>query len=98
MTSPVARSYRNYLLMDEPEPKNPALERIRFDVQDEEAAVGGVASSRPSHGRHGSRGGRPSLARSSTAISEDSVSLRPGSRGSMTIEPAAALPIQYRTL
>lgn len=93
MVYTVAQSYRNYLTMDNQEAaKKPAPERIRFQVQDEEA---GVASRNVS-----SRGatGRPSLARSSTAISEDSISIHPTSRSSLAIEPAAALPIQYRTL
>ncbi|KAK7706288.1 hypothetical protein SLS64_007627 [Diaporthe eres] len=37
---------------------------------------------------------RPQLARQSTALSEDSMSIRPSSRR----EPTAVLPIQYRTL
>lgn len=93
MSSPVAQSYRNYLTMD----KEPAPERIRFEVQDEESAR---ASTTP-HGRHGSRGAMkpPPLARSATAISEDDVSIRPVSRSSsMAIEPGTMLPIQYRTM
>lgn len=70
---------------DEPKPVA-TTEHIRFEVLDEEAAAA-------------TGGRRPGLGRSSTAVSEDSVSIRPGSRrGSMAIEPAAALPIQYRTL
>lgn len=92
MSSPVAQSYRNYLTMN----KAPAPERIRFEGWDEETAV--VSKT---HGRNGSRAAMepPPLARSSTAISEDNVSLRPGSRrSSMAIEPATMLPIQYRTM
>lgn len=97
MVFTVAQSYRSYLTMDDSEAKTDVPERIRFEVRDEEAA--GASNSR--HDRHGSSAtnNRPVLARSSTAISEDSLSIRPSSRrGSMAIEPAAALPIQYRTL
>lgn len=76
--------------------EEPVPDRIRFEVQDEEAAVPSKT-----HGRHGSRAatGLPPLARSSTVISEDNVSLRPASRrSSMVIEPATMLPIQYRTM
>lgn len=93
MVSTVAQSYRTYLTMDDKAVTQKAIttERIRFEVLDEEAA----AASSPRN--NASR--RPGLARSSTAISEDSISIRTGSRrGSMSIEPAAALPIQYRTL
>lgn len=99
MVYTVAQSYRNYLTMDnQGAAKKPAPERIRFQVQDEETGV--AASSTTSRHVSSARGvtGRPSLARSSTAISEDSISIRPTSRSSMAIEPAAALPIQYRTL
>lgn len=96
MVSTVANSYRTYLIMDDNEAiqKTIPTERIRFEVLDEEAAA---ATSSPKH--NDATGRRPGLVRSSTAISEDSMSIRAGSRrGSMSIEPAAALPIQYRTL
>lgn len=84
MVSNVAHSYRAYLAMEDTKANAVVPERIRFEVQDEEQA----AASK-----------RPTLGRSATAISEDSVHLRPGSRrSSMAIEPAAGLPIQYRTL
>lgn len=98
MVNTVAHSYRAYLAMEETEAKIVAPDRIRFEVQDEEAALGASSN----HRRHdlGATSKRPALGRSATAISEDSVHLRPGSsqRGSMTIEPSAGLPIQYRTL
>lgn len=90
MSSPVAQSYKTYLTMAEDgEAETATTERLRF--KDEEEAAGG---------RHG--GGRasmaasrrPQLARQSTALSEDSMSIRPSSRR----EPTAVLPIQYRTL
>ncbi|KAK2602140.1 hypothetical protein N8I77_008697 [Diaporthe amygdali] len=90
MSSPVARSYKTYLSMAEnDEAETATTERLRF--KDEEEAAGG------SH--HGGRASmaanrRPQLARSSTAFSEDSISIRPASRR----EPTIALPIQYRTL
>ncbi|KAJ1299935.1 hypothetical protein OPQ81_005376 [Rhizoctonia solani] len=89
---------------------NAAPDRIRFKDLDEEQAGGGggggggASSSRGAHGssgihHHNNSHNTLPLARHSTVISEDSVSLRPSSRrGSMTIEPGAALPIQYRTL
>lgn len=101
MVYTVAQSYRTYLTMDDTGAKRDVPERIRFEGLDEEAAG---ASSNRHGGRHmqgssATNHNRPSLARSSTAISEDSLSIRPSSRrGSMAIEPAAALPIQYRTL
>lgn len=76
---------------DEAEP--PATERLRF--KDEEEAAGGGGDHQ--HGRRASMAAgsrRPQLARQSTAISEDSMSIRPSSRR----DPGAALPIQYRTL
>lgn len=103
MVNSVALSYRTYLAMDDNEgttttgTKRPGPDRIRFQIQDEEAAAasgtkrGGTATT----GKDSSIK-RPILARSSTGISEDSISLRPGSR--QGIEPAAILPIQYRTL
>lgn len=103
-SSPVAQSYRTYLTMadddDGGEAKKPvaAPERIRFDVPDEEAGLAahadGPGAARPSTIR------LPPMVRSATVISEDSMSIRPAGsrRGSMSIEPAAGLPIQYRTL
>lgn len=97
MVYTVAQSYQTFLAMDERQPRTTVPDRIRFDVQDEEVA----GAARSHHGRKGSTAvsDLPAFARSSTVISEDNVSLRPGSRrSSMAIEPAAALPIQYRTL
>lgn len=97
MVNNVVHSYRAYLAMEDTEAAKTAVpERIRFEVHDEEAA-GAVSSS---HRRNNdAASSRPALNRSSTAISEDSVHLRSASRrGSMTIEPSAGLPIQYRTL
>lgn len=93
MSSPVAQSYKTYLTMAEnDEAETATTERLRF--KDEEEAAGGRH-----HGHRASMatgtGRRPQLARQSTAISEDSMSIRPASRGR---EPAVALPIQYRTL
>ncbi|KAG6357049.1 hypothetical protein INS49_014925 [Diaporthe citri] len=71
------------------EAETATTERLRF--KDEEEAAGGRH-----HGRRASMAAsrRPQLARSSTALSEDSMSIRPSSRR----EPTAVLPIQYRTL
>ena len=96
MTYSVAQSYRAYLTMGD-EAESPVPERLRFHIPDEEAA--GAAGG--SHAHHGPNAisKRPPLAHQSTAISEDSLSIRPGSgRGSIATEPAAILPIQYRTL
>lgn len=90
MSSPVAQSYKTYLTMAETdEAETATTERLRF--KDEEEAAGGRH-----HGRRASMAAsrRPQLARQSTALSEDSMSIRPSSRR----EPTAALPIQYRTL
>lgn len=96
MSSPVARSYKTYLTMAENDEAEPATtERLRFK-DEEEAAGGGGPGHRP--GRRASMAAgskRPQLARQSTAISEDSMSIRPPSRRQ---DPSAALPIQYRTL
>lgn len=97
MVYSVAQSYKTYLTMDANAAGKPGPERIRFQVQDEEAAAG--ASGGRGRTGSGAADSYPPLARTSTAISEDGMSVRQGSqRGSMTIEPAAALPIQYRTL
>lgn len=91
MPSPVAQSYKTYLTMAENDDAETATtERLRF--KDEEAAAGGHH-----HGRRASMatGRRPQLARQSTALSEDSMSIRPASSRR---EPGVALPIQYRTL
>lgn len=90
MSSPVAQSYKTYLTMAENDEAEPATERLRF--KDEEEAAGGHHHGRRASMATGSR--RPQLARQSTALSEDSMSIRPSSR----VEPTVALPIQYRTL
>lgn len=98
MPSPVAQSYIAYLAMDDDDEakKVVAPERIRFEVPDEEAAPAAAdgIGARPSTIR------LPPMVRSTTVISEDSMSIRPAGsrRGSMSIEPAIGLPIQYRTL
>lgn len=92
MSSPVAQSYKTYLTMaDNDEAEAATTERLRF--KDEEEAAGGGRH----HGRRASMavGRRPQLARQSTALSEDSMSIRPSSS---RLEPTVALPIQYRTL
>lgn len=91
MSSPVAQSYKTYLTMADNEEAEPATERLRFK-DEEEAAGGRHHGRRASMAATGSR--RPQLARQSTALSEDSMSIRPSSR----VEPTVALPIQYRTL
>lgn len=90
MSSPVAQSYKTYLTMAENDEAEPATERLRF--KDEEEAAGGRRHGRRASMATGSK--RPQLARQSTALSEDSMSIRPASR----VEPTVALPIQYRTL
>lgn len=93
MSSPVAQSYKTYLSMAENDEAEVATtERLRF--KDEEEAAGG--SGQHHHNRRTSMAAsrRPQLARQSTALSEDSMSIRPSSRR----EPTVALPIQYRTL
>lgn len=92
MSSPVAQSYKTYLTMDDnDEAETATTERLRF--KDEEEAAGGGRH----HGRRASMAvsRRPQLARQSTALSEDSMSIRPSSS---RLEPTVALPIQYRTL
>lgn len=94
MSSPVAQSYKTYLTMDDnDEAETATTERLRF--KDEEEAAGGGGDRH--HGRRASMavGRRPQLARQSTALSEDSMSIRPSSS---RLEPTVALPIQYRTL